>query len=53
MLPLQVGELTQELKELPKRALLAAAFITYMSAASEVRHPPARRAATRRTHSNN
>ena len=34
---IQVGELSQELKELPMRALLAAAFITYMSAASEVR----------------
>ncbi len=33
---LQVGELSQELKELPMRALLAAAFITYMSAAPEV-----------------
>ena len=31
-----MGELSQELKELPMRALLAAAFITYMSAASEV-----------------
>ena len=32
---LQVGELTQELKELPMRALLAAGFITYMPAAPE------------------
>ena len=30
-----MGELDSELKELPLRALLAAAFITYMSAAPE------------------
>ena len=36
---LQVGELTIELQTLPKRALLASAFITYMSSAPEdVRH---------------
>ncbi|KAI0210443.1 Cytoplasmic dynein 2 heavy chain 1 [Lamellibrachia satsuma] len=35
----QVGEITQQLKELPMRVLLAAAFITYMSSASEdIRH---------------
>ncbi|KAK3100036.1 hypothetical protein FSP39_013759 [Pinctada imbricata] len=31
----QVGELANELKELPKRALLAAAFITYLAQAPE------------------
>ena len=31
----QVGELSSELQVLPKRALLAAAFITYLSAAPE------------------
>ena len=31
----QVGELTKEIQELPMRALLGAAFLTYMSAAPE------------------
>ena len=31
----QVGELSDELKELPKRALLASAFITYLAQAPE------------------
>lgn len=35
----QVGELDQELKELPKRVLLAAGFVAYLSQAPEdVRH---------------
>ena len=33
----QVGELTEELKQLPKKALLAAGFITYLSRAPEDR----------------
>ena len=31
----KVGDLSKEIKELPMRALLAAAFVTYMSAAPE------------------
>lgn len=31
----QVGELAAELKELPKRALLAAGFVTYLAQAPE------------------